>query len=95
MSRLITENLVSRHQYGFIPGRSTTTQLLNYLNDCIEASVEGNVTDTIYFDFSKAFNTVPHNRLLKKLMRCGIKGQVSKWIQSFLKGRSQVVKVNG
>lgn len=95
MSHLMTENLVSRHQYGFIPGRSTTTQLLNYLNDCIEALVEGNVTDTIYFDFSKAFDTVPHNRLLKKLKCYGIKGQVLKWIKSFLKGRSQVVKVNG
>ena len=95
MSHLIDNNLITRHQYGFIPGRSTTTQLLNYLNDCIETLAEGNVTDTIYFDFSKAFDTVPHQRLLKKLKCYGIKGQVFKWIESFLKGRSQVVKVNG
>ena len=95
MSHLIDNNLITRHQYVFIPGRSTTTQLLNYLNDCIETLAEGNVTDTIYFDFSKAFDTVPHQRLLKKLKCYGIKGQVFKWIESFLKGRSQVVKVNG
>ena len=92
MSHLIDNNLITRHQYGFIPGRSTTTQLLNYLNDCIETLAEGNVTDTIYFDFSKAFDTVPHQRLLKKLKCYGFKGQVFKWIESFLKGRSQVVK---
>ena len=94
MSHLMDKKLITSRQYGFIPGRSTTTQLLNYLNDCIEALVEGYVTDTIYFDFSKAFDTVPHHRLLKKLKCYGIKGQVLKWIESFLKGRSQVVKVN-
>ena len=95
MSHLMAENLITRHQYGFIPGRSTITRLLSYLNDCIEALTEGHVTDTIYFDFSNAFDTVPHHRLLKKLKCYGIKGQVLKWIKSFLEGRSQMVKVNG
>ena len=80
MSHLLDKKLISRHQYGFVPGRSTTTQLLHYLNDCIEAFARGYVTNTIYFDFSKAFDTVPHQRLLKKLKCYGIKGQVLNWI---------------
>ena len=95
LSHLINENLITKNQYGFIPGRSTTTQLLHYLNSCIETMVEKNVTDAIYFDFSKAFDTVPHRRLLHKLENYGIKGATLRWISSFLNNHSQVVKVNG
>lgn len=95
LAHLTQEKLFSNHQYGFIPGRSTTTQLLSYLNTCIEAIAEGDVVDTIYFDFAKAFDTVPHRRLMKKLKAYGIGGQILNWIQSFLQGRTQTVKVNG
>ncbi len=95
LDHLTTENHLSSQQYGFIPGRSTTTQLLNYLNSCIEAIAEGDVVDTIYFDFAKAFDTVPHRRLLKKLKSYGIGGKILTWIKAFLNDRVQVVKVNG
>ena len=49
--------------------------------------------DIIYTDFSKAFDSVAHERLLVKLENIGIKGKLLKWIRSFLKGRLQ--KVNG
>ena len=54
MSHLVRENLLSNKRYGFISGRSTTTQLLHYLDRCAEAYVEGDVMDVIYFDFAKA-----------------------------------------
>ena len=95
MDHIKTYNLLSSKQYGFISGRSTTTQLLNYLDICIDTIVTGGVVDTIYFDFAKAFDTVPHRRLLKKLEAYGIDGMNLKWIEAFLSDRTQVVCVNG
>ena len=55
MTHMRAENLLSSKQYGFINGRSTTTQLLSYLDKCIDTIVSGGVVDTIYFDFAKSF----------------------------------------
>ena len=95
MSHLEEQELLSKKQYGFISGRSTTIQLLNYLDQCIQTIVDGGVVDTIYLDFAKAFDTVPHNRLLKKLHAHGIRGKMLNWISEFIRGRSQEVIVNG
>ena len=53
------------------------------------------VTDTIYFDFEKAFDTVPHRRLMKKLNNYGINGLIGYWIGDFLSNKLQIVRVNG
>ena len=95
MQHLTDRKLLSPKQYGFISGRSTTTQLLTYLDKCIESIVNGGVVDTIYLDFSKAFDCVPHRRLIGKLESYGIKGKLLNWIIAFLNGRTQLVKVNG
>ena len=95
MSHVLSNKLLSSKQYGFISGRSTVTQLLRYLDKCVETMVKGGVTDTIYLDFAKAFDTVPHERLLGKLKAYGIDGAILTWIKAFLTGRTQVVKVNG
>ena len=92
---LQTKRLLSSKQYGFINGRSTTIQLLYYLDHCIKSVVDGGVGDTIYLDFAKAFDTVPHRRLLGKLSAYGIQGNILNWIKDFLCGRSQIVEVNG
>ena len=76
------ENLLSSKQYGFINGRSTTTQLLSYLDKCIDTIVSGRVVDTIYFDFAKSFDSVPHERLLGKHKSYGINGKVLEWIKA-------------
>ena len=95
MKHIIDNELLSQKQYGFIIGRSTITQLLMYLNNCIELIVTGGVVDVIYLDFAKAFDTVPHRRLLGKLKAYGVTGNIFNWIKGFLNERSQVVKVNG
>ena len=95
MEHLVNENLLSTKQFGFIPGRSTVTQLLQYLDKCCDTIATGGVIDTIYLDFQKAFDTVPHRRLLGKLRSYGITGDMLAWIEGFLSGRSQIVKVNG
>ena len=91
---LLENDLLSNKQHGFISGRSTVTQLLRYLDECIEEISDGSVVDAIYLDFSKAFDTVPHKRLMSKLESYGITGKVKEWVKAFLTGRSQTVKVN-
>ena len=94
MTHVRAENLLSSKQYGFINGRSTT-QLLSYLDKCIDTIVSGGVVDTIYFDFAKAFDSVPHKRLLGKLKSYGINGKVLEWIKAFLSNCRQIVNFNG
>ena len=95
MKHLKDTKLLSNYQYGFIEGRSTVTQLLNFLSSCISHVVDRKTVDTIYFDFSKAFDTVPHKRLLKKIEAYGISGNILSWIKNYLVDRTQLVKVNG
>eukprot|EP00111_Clytia_hemisphaerica_P003886 TCONS_00011152-protein len=95
MKHLVDEKLLSSKQHGFMPKRSTVTQLLTYLDKCANSISNNKVVDVIYFDFVKAFDTVPHRRLLKKLNAYGVRGSELNWIQSFLIDRYQYVKVNG
>lgn len=92
---LQANNLLSEKQFGFISGRSTTTQLLYFLDSCVNKIADGEVVDTIYLDFAKAFDTVAHKRLLVKLQAYGITGKLYDWINDFISGRTQVVNVNG
>ena len=64
------------------------------MDECCESIASGKVVDTIYFDFAKAFDTVPHRRLLRKLEGYGISGNCLRWIESFLTDRKQLVKVD-
>jgi hypothetical protein len=65
------------------------------LDDWIEALDENLQIYSVYFDFAKAFDTVPHKRLLHKLSAYGITGKLHQWIQSFLLDRKQRVVING
>ena len=95
LTHLLTNNILSKRQFGFINGRSTTMQLLHFLDLCVQSIVQGKVVDTVYFDFKKAFDMVPHKRLIAKLEAYGIKGKILNWIKEFLSGREQTVIVNG
>ena len=95
LTHLLENNLLSKKQFGFVSGRSTVTQLLSYLDKCAEIVATNGVVDSMYFDFSKAFDTVPHQRLSVKMKAYGIDGKVLSWIEEFLTGREQVVRVNG
>ena len=85
----------SPEQHGFMSGRSCTTQLLEFLEDLTEILDNGKDIDVIYLDFCKAFDKVPHRRLLKKLWAYGIRGQIHQWIKEFLSNRIQKVIVEG
>ena len=68
---------------------------MNYLDKCAEVIASGGVVDSIYFDFAKAFDTVPYQRLSVKMKAYGIQGNLLSWIEAFLSGRNQRVRVNG
>ena len=76
-------------------GRSCSTQLLEVMNDWAEAAEAETPVDVIYLDYRKAYDSVPHKRLLVKLQACGIKGKLLRWIENFLTEREQQVVVNG
>jgi len=67
LNYLSVNNLLSPNQHGFVPKRSCCTQLLQALNDRTSSLDEHLSTDVVYFDFSKAFYSVPHSRLLLRM----------------------------
>ncbi|BHF83520.1 hypothetical protein SprV_0902666300 [Sparganum proliferum] len=95
MRFLEQHNLLSDAQHGFRSGRSCVTNLLNCLERWTRSVDEGNALHVVYIDFKKAFDSVPHQRLLHKLSRIGVRGNLLKSIQSFLLDRTQTVYVGG
>ena len=81
---------MSCEQHGFQKKCPCVTQLLECLFDWNSSAYDnGTDVDAIYLDFSKAFDTVPHKRLLYKVQHLGIRGHVLAWIDGFLSHRRQ------
>ena len=95
LDHMFDNDFISDCQHGFIPGRSCTTQLLEVLDKWTDILDSGGAMDVIYLDLAKAFDSVPHRRLLLKLQSYGINGIYLRWISNFLLGRSQRVMVAG
>ena len=95
VKHMMEHNLFCDQQHGFVPGRSYMTQLLVTLELWSELLDSGAPIEVIYLDFRKAFDTVPHQRLLTKLKAYGVSGLTHDWIRDFLSGRKQRVVVNG
>ena len=89
--------LLSNRQFGFLSGRSTVLQLLKVLDNWTELLNEKSRPgiDAIYMDFQKAFDKVPHQRLLHKMSGYGFDGQMQDWVSAFLRDRKHRVVVNG
>ena len=68
------ETKISYHQHGFVKSKSCLTNLLETMDSILEILDQGSSVDILYFDFKKAFDRVPHNRLLLKLKCLGIEG---------------------
>ena len=95
LKHLIDNQKFNKGQHGFVPGRSTQTQLLAHYNDIYEALIEGKRLDTVFLDFAKAFDKVDHNILLEKVKAHNINGKLGKWIEEFLRDRKFRVVANG
>ena len=73
---LRSNNLLSNQQFDFISGRSTTLQLLNVTDNWLSTLDHNGTVEVIYTDFRKAFDAVPHKRLLLKIIAFGITGKL-------------------
>ena len=94
MKHLEKYKILSNLQHGYRNGCSTETQLLKVI-DLFAKGLENNKqTDAISLDFSRAFDTVPHNRLLLKMDYYGIR-KILPWINDFLSDRKQCVMIDG
>ena len=95
LNHMTLNKFLSDSQHGFVQGRSCTAQLLKVIDLWTEILDQGGAIDSVYLDFAKAFDSVPHERLLVKLTSYGISGHVLEWIRQFLIGRRQRVAVAG
>jgi Reverse transcriptase (RNA-dependent DNA polymerase)/Endonuclease-reverse transcriptase len=81
------------NQHGFVSGRSTVTNLIEFTSFILNSMESGFQIDSIYTDFSKAFDKVNHRLLILKLSCLGFGGNFLNWIASYLTGRRQYVKI--
>ena len=96
MSRYFeAENILTPHQHGFRKGFSIETPLISVLDDWFTSLDKRIRTDVVLLDFSKAFDTVPHNRLLHNLSYYGVDEKTHRWIKNLQINRSQCVQVSG
>ena len=93
LNHLMENNLISSNQHGFLPRRSTVTQLITALNDWTRAYIANECTTVVYTDLTKAFDKVSHPKLLDVIQSYGLKGHIYNWIKCFLIGRLQRVVV--
>ena len=88
-------HLLSNHQYGFRSKRSTVMAVTE-LVEAISTSIDNReYTVGVFIDLKKAFDTIDHAILIKKMDRYGIRGVANKWLASYLQNRTQYVHVDG
>lgn len=90
---LADNNILSPCQHGFRKGLSTTTQLVITIHDFMAVLDRSGQTDILLLDFSKAFDKVPHSKLLLKLRNIGLPLYLIKWVESYLTNRKQFVEI--
>ena len=96
-SYLVSNNLITKNQSGFVPGDSCTNQLLYLINEIHEAFEDPKSLEVraIFLDISKAFDKVWHEGLMFKLKQNGVSGKLLSFFKSYLSNRKQRVALNG
>ena len=94
VSILDKHNVLFEKQFGFRSNHSTDHAILSIVDKIQKAIEERNYSCGIFLDFSKAFDTVNHKIILRKLEHYGIRGVANDWFKSYLTDRQQVVMVN-
>lgn len=87
-------SIIFKQQHGFRKGYSCDTQLAGFAHDLHSALDSGFQVDAIFLDYSKAFDRVPHHRLILKLTQLNIHPDIISWIKEFLSHRTQYTVVN-
>ena len=88
---LINNDLLSKHQHGFMRGKSCLTNLLECLDIITEVINRGFFVILIFLDFAKAFDCVDHQKLIVKLIAFGFSGELLDWLIDFVRDRRQRV----
>jgi hypothetical protein len=93
LTSLLSPEIINQ-QFGFCAGRNTELNLLTYSHFIVQALESGAEVHSVYTDFSKAFDKVPHNILINKIKALGVNGPLLSWLESYLADRTQIVKIN-
>ena len=91
---LFNYHLLSDSQWGFRSGRSTVTALLSVIKEWLSALKYGQEVCAVFFDYRKAFDSIPHLPLLKKLDILGFNDHILHWVSGYLASRTQCLMVN-
>ena len=86
---------LSAFQWGFLEGRSTVAALLHLTDHWLQALEAGHDICAVFFDFRKAFDSVPHMPLMEKINSLVPHEIIYRWINNYLADRTQAVVVNG
>ena len=92
---ICTNNILYDYQIGFRPGHSTQQAIITLIDKITKSLDNGDIVISLFIDLKKAFDTVDHRILLRKLYAYGIRGTMLKWIESYLSGRTQYVVFDG
>lgn len=93
ISFLDKNHLINKNQFGFRKNKSTSLATYELVNDILHNINSKLYTTVLFLDMMKAFDSVPHDRLIKKLEINGIRGPALNWIKSYLKNRKQCVEI--
>jgi hypothetical protein len=91
MTHLVKHKLITNNQHGFVKNKNCTTNLLEAMDYITYNISQGTPVDIFYADFAKAFDKVPHKKLIAKLKSYGVNENTVKWIEAFLSNREQRV----
>jgi hypothetical protein len=83
----------SNNQFGFRQGLSTESALITFMESTYSLINSGKLCSALFIDITKAFDTVDHKILLKKLWNAGVRGLPYQWFSSYLIGRNQCVRI--
>ena len=91
---LSRRNILSKHQFGFLPGRSTELAILELIERNYEALNKKLNSINVFIDFRRAFDTIDHKILLRKMEAYGVRGVSLCLFKNYLSDRYQYVKIN-
>ena len=93
-SYLSENKILSQSQFGFRPKLSTSTALAFFTDSILDNADNGLITASVFLDLSKAFDTVDHNILLRKLKLIGLDSKSLNWFESYLSNRLQKTSIS-